>query len=267
MTTEGVDLEALAELASGLGTTVGTLAVVLLLWARVRVAPRGRWGLVDAAMALGALLWLSGWAGLVLHRVSAGTWLPGANGNELSLAHAALGTALGGAAAVLFAWRRAGRAGLGLRCVQPRWFAIALLMLPPFLLFSAGWITALEVMGVAEVEQEVLTRLKAGPRDAAAVGVLVYGVAVAPVLEELLFRGFAQPAFVTRFGAAAGIGSTALLFGALHAADPAAVVPLIVLGIALGWLRWRSESCLPAVLLHFANNAVALAATMVAQTA
>lgn len=76
---------------------------------------------------------------------------------------------------------------------------------------------------------------------------------LAPVAEELFFRGYLQTRFVRRFGAVAGIGLSAALFATLHA-DVLHMGFAFIAGLGLGWLVVRTGSVWPAVVGHVAVN-------------
>ncbi|MBA2288673.1 MAG: CPBP family intramembrane metalloprotease [Ktedonobacteraceae bacterium] len=84
--------------------------------------------------------------------------------------------------------------------------------------------------------------------------VLFLAVFVAPFCEETFFRGFLFPGL--RRGMAVGwaIMLSALVFAAVHA-DLASFPILALIGIALAFLRWRTRSIWPGMLLHMLNNA------------
>jgi membrane protease YdiL (CAAX protease family) len=91
---------------------------------------------------------------------------------------------------------------------------------------------------------------------------LVFGaVVVAPVLEEITFRGLVQTGLarqwplLPRWGV---ITAAALVFAAVHAPVAAwqTLPALFVLGLALGWLYEASGSLLPSVILHAVFNAI-----------
>ena len=81
---------------------------------------------------------------------------------------------------------------------------------------------------------------------------------IAPLGEELLFRGFLQQFLekhwkdVTR-----AILITALLFATIHM-NPFWFVQIYILGIMLGFLSWKTGSVLAALILHGMNNTFAL---------
>ena len=80
-------------------------------------------------------------------------------------------------------------------------------------------------------------------------------VIMAPLVEELLFRGAFQ-GLMRPCGSAAAIFAPALLFGVLHL-DLAQGLTAFACGVFLGWLAERSGSILPGMLLHLVNNALA----------
>lgn len=80
-------------------------------------------------------------------------------------------------------------------------------------------------------------------------------VLLAPVCEEIAFRGYVQTAIALRRGAAAAIAGSALLFAVMHL-DPVRFPALVVLGLVFGFLAWRAGSIWPAVAAHAANNGV-----------
>jgi len=83
-------------------------------------------------------------------------------------------------------------------------------------------------------------------------------LAVVPaVCEELLFRGYAQRQFERAAGAAGGILLSGGLFGLYHL-RPSHLLPLVVLGLYLAYLTWRTGSLWPAILVHFVHNGLAV---------
>ena len=88
--------------------------------------------------------------------------------------------------------------------------------------------------------------------------VAIFGSIVAPVCEELLFRGFLQPLLVRSLGAAAGIVATALPFGLLHFQEYGNswrhVLLISLSGVAFGWMRQATDSTKAAAGMHAAYN-------------
>ena len=88
---------------------------------------------------------------------------------------------------------------------------------------------------------------------------------VVPVTEELLCRGIGF-ALLERWGDAVAIAGTALAFALAHGAIRD--LPwVLVTGLGLGYLRARTGSVLPCVVLHMTINGVAVLAAALAATA
>jgi membrane protease YdiL (CAAX protease family) len=86
--------------------------------------------------------------------------------------------------------------------------------------------------------------------------VLVVVALIPAIAEELLFRGLVQRNFEHGLTPTKGIILTGVIFGAYHL-NPFGFVPLVVLGIYLGYLAFRARSIWVAVAAHFYNNAFA----------
>ena len=78
------------------------------------------------------------------------------------------------------------------------------------------------------------------------------------MIEEIVFRGLVYPALARTAGPVRAAIGSGVLFGLLHIAEPAAVGPLVVMGIVLGVLRARSGSLAPCLALHLGNNVLAM---------
>lgn len=84
-------------------------------------------------------------------------------------------------------------------------------------------------------------------------------LAITPAIcEELLFRGYVQRQAERGIGSARGILFSGIIFGLYHLRLTQAL-PLCVLGVYLAWLVWRTGSLWPAIVVHFTNNAIAIA--------
>lgn len=87
--------------------------------------------------------------------------------------------------------------------------------------------------------------------------VAMLAVAVAPLLEEIFFRGLIQHPMERRWGPGAGILATASIFALVHVLPW--IFPLhLVLGIAFGWAVYATRSLWAGVVLHAGNNALAV---------
>lgn len=101
-----------------------------------------------------------------------------------------------------------------------------------------------------------------GPLDAL---LSILTIAITPaVCEEILFRGVLLPSFARRIGAMAAVIVSATIFAAIHvdlvpdlAFDR---VPFaLLMGLALGAIRVRTGSLLPAIVAHAAVNTLTFA--------
>jgi membrane protease YdiL (CAAX protease family) len=82
---------------------------------------------------------------------------------------------------------------------------------------------------------------------------------LAPLVEELLFRGILYGWLAHRWGSViAWIGSS-LAFAAAHV-ELAHIILVLPLGLWFGWLRRRTDSLWPSLVAHAANNGFAVAA-------
>jgi membrane protease YdiL (CAAX protease family) len=83
--------------------------------------------------------------------------------------------------------------------------------------------------------------------------------ALAPVVEELVFRGLLYGWLAGRWGKNVGWIASSLAFAAAHM-EPAHIILVLPLGLLFGWLRQRTDSLLPSLVAHIANNGLALVA-------
>jgi membrane protease YdiL (CAAX protease family) len=87
-----------------------------------------------------------------------------------------------------------------------------------------------------------------------------FGILVAPLVEETMFRGFLYPIVARRFGVAAGVIVTGVLFGAMHAQQLwggwGQISLLIGVGIVLTWVRARTGTVAASYLVHLGYNSL-----------
>jgi len=97
------------------------------------------------------------------------------------------------------------------------------------------------------------------PAHAAAYAANWFVVAVVdPFVEELTYRGLGYSLLAEQYGKRVAIVAVGLLFAASHGLLQA-FPELAALGFALAWLRSRTGSVYPGMLVHGAFNSVALA--------
>jgi membrane protease YdiL (CAAX protease family) len=99
-----------------------------------------------------------------------------------------------------------------------------------------------------------------GSRAGAFAAFFVAVVFVGPFVEEMIYRGLGFRLFAP-YGAWVAILATGVLFGAAHGLL-VALPALVAFGIVVGWLRARTRSIYPTVLVHAAFNGIALIASL-----
>ncbi len=82
-------------------------------------------------------------------------------------------------------------------------------------------------------------------------------VVVAPVAEELFFRGFMLGGLVAAVGDLRAIVVSSALFAAMHA-SVGTFIPLFLAGVLLAWLYLRTRSIWPPIAAHSTQNALAM---------
>jgi hypothetical protein len=113
---------------------------------------------------------------------------------------------------------------------------------------------------VADNRHALIKVLNDDPPKALLLSILITGCIGAPLLEELLVRGFMFGAFSQRFGKLAGGAISSLLFGFAHImAYPLKMIPpLVIMGAALAWLAWQTGSIVPGMFIHAFVNSLGL---------
>ena len=137
---------------------------------------------------------------------------------------------------------------------------------------AAGWIVAalvavwvigaiLNVFLKAGEEQGLVPDGWDSSRAAPFVANFVVVAGVAPFVEELTYRGLGFAAVRDAHGVAAAVAVTAVAFGLAHGLVVALPV-LTIFGAILAWLRLRTDSVYPTMMLHALFNGIALIAAV-----
>lgn len=120
-------------------------------------------------------------------------------------------------------------------------------------IFSAMYVLNLliEQAGIPNTMEDTFLAMSRNPLGALSIAVL------APILEELLFRGAIQShlqAMCKHPWTAIIVAS--LIFGIVHG-NPAQIPFAFLLGTLFGWLYFRTGSLLPGIIGHVLNNSIA----------
>lgn len=136
--------------------------------------------------------------------------------------------------------------GLGWRRVNPAFFLACGLVLA----------MAVQLLSLPQSKQLPIERLFQ-TREATLM-LALFGTAVAPLVEEIIFRGFIFGAIERSFGLAAAVWTSASLFAAIHVPQLRGGTPQILaifgVGLALSWTRARAASLAASYFVHLGYN-------------
>lgn len=137
------------------------------------------------------------------------------------------------------------------------WRAVGLMVLAfvAFYLFTVIWSELIQ----NEAKDKVLEKLGSKEGAALLIASAALTCVVAPICEEMLFRGFVFTSLRNWKGPWPAAVLTALIFGAVHATSAPAVdlLPLAGLGFALCLLYRATGSLYPCIAVHAINNSIA----------
>ncbi|MBX3461969.1 MAG: CPBP family intramembrane metalloprotease [Planctomycetes bacterium] len=132
----------------------------------------------------------------------------------------------------------------------------------PWLLATVVYLRLLHACGHTVAPQPALVELAAhGLSAPGAWATILLVVGLAPVAEEILFRGYLYTGLATVLPVPAAQTGTAALFGLAHGLDHA--LPIAALGLLFGWLRHRHAALLPAMFAHALHNGITVLLALV----
>lgn len=142
-------------------------------------------------------------------------------------------------------------ASIGLRWPHPRFLIAAVLI------GSSAWL--INVVLWSWVEEHTSTEYLHRAIDLPPAVLVFLGAAVvAPIGEELVFRGVLARGLATRLPASAAIAISAAVFSLYHLALPQ-LGPAFTIGLALAFVALRADSIIPSIVVHMINNAIVIA--------
>jgi membrane protease YdiL (CAAX protease family) len=97
------------------------------------------------------------------------------------------------------------------------------------------------------------------PRDR--IAVMVMALAVAPVAEEIIFRGFLYPTAKRYLGSFAAVALTSVLFAVLHG-HPPSIPALVTLAVCLTLAYEKTGSLIVPMAMHALFNTVSVTAIL-----
>ncbi|MEM7395216.1 MAG: CPBP family intramembrane glutamic endopeptidase, partial [Verrucomicrobiota bacterium] len=124
----------------------------------------------------------------------------------------------------------------------------------PFMLLSVTTYQAImQRLGQEPQTQDVVELLAQTDSRFLLIYLMVFAVFVAPIVEELLFRGVVFPLLAKRIGVMPAIWMVSLLFGFVHQ-EIHTVIPLTLLSVAMCIAYIKTRSLLAPMLIHFISN-------------
>lgn len=157
-------------------------------------------------------------------------------------------------------WPIAEYLGLNVPSRRAVFYGLALLLL--FVALTDG---ATALIGKNPVSEFQIVSYRTAKASGALPLLLAVIVLLAPISEEIMFRGFLYCGFVRRPShAPIAILVISLLFTAVHQQyDLIGLTQIFILALLLGWTRWWSNSTVVTILMHVLANFIAMLETFV----
>jgi membrane protease YdiL (CAAX protease family) len=137
----------------------------------------------------------------------------------------------------------------------PVWTTIKYILAYPFVYLAVVLIGLLVIISVARVFGFELAPDDLAPAKDRSFnwGLFIAAITIAPIVEEVLFRGILLQAFARKYGWLKGSIFSSGIFSLLHGP----VAPLIMIfSLYLSRMFYKTRSILPGMILHAINNAV-----------
>ncbi len=138
--------------------------------------------------------------------------------------------------------------------------------MPFILLYAALYQLWLQARGYEPELQDAMRIYAELPAGGVRIYFVFLALVLAPVAEELLFRGVLLPALSRRFGIGTAIVVSSVLFALMHMHVPG-LVPLFMLSIALSVAYIYTQSVIVPIVMHMVFNAVSLTAMTITMQA
>jgi membrane protease YdiL (CAAX protease family) len=133
--------------------------------------------------------------------------------------------------------------------------------MPILLFYTVLYHLGLQMLGHETRLQDVVYAISDVTSPALRVYLFAFAALVAPLFEEILFRGIALPVLARRFGAGAAVVIVSVLFALIHGHVPS-LVPLFVLSAAMSLAYIYTESLIVPVVMHGLFNTLTVTLLM-----
>ncbi|MCL4377208.1 MAG: CPBP family intramembrane metalloprotease [Actinobacteria bacterium] len=150
-------------------------------------------------------------------------------------------------------WRRASFKDLGLKyysIIKTIWYSFLALLLIILINFAYVFIMT-RVFNIAPSASKIEELAK--NKNVSSTMLMIVVSVVAPVCEEIFFRGFLFQGFRKKWGTFAGILISSFLFAAAHL-DLYNFLPLMAIGWILAYIFFKTKSLFPVIFLHATYN-------------
>jgi membrane protease YdiL (CAAX protease family) len=150
-------------------------------------------------------------------------------------------------------WRRSGLRDLGFRyysIAKTIWYTFLSLILI-FLVSFVYVIILQKVFGIDAPSSKIDELVRSG--NVSGNILIVVTAVIAPLCEEVYFRGFLYPAFRKNFGVVIGIFLSSIVFAAAHL-DLFSFFPIMIIGWILAFMYEKTKSIFPVIFLHSIYN-------------
>ncbi len=131
--------------------------------------------------------------------------------------------------------------------------------------YGGYWLASVVLLAIfgEPPEQDLVRDLKETEDLPVLIGFGVLTCLVAPIAEEIFFRGFLFSVLASRLGVAVGAVLTGVIFGLIHlpGSPLLGVAVLVAFGALLCVVYWKTGSLIPCMALHALNNAVSFGYT------
>jgi membrane protease YdiL (CAAX protease family) len=150
-------------------------------------------------------------------------------------------------------WRRSGFRDLGFRYYsigKTIWYTFLSLIL--IFIVSFVYVLILQKVFGIDAPASKIDELVASGNVSGNILIVVTAV-IAPLCEEVYFRGFLYPAFRKSFGVVVGIFLSSVVFAAAHL-DLYSFFPIMIIGWILAFMYEKTKSIFPVIFLHSIYN-------------
>lgn len=135
-------------------------------------------------------------------------------------------------------------------------FFLSIVAVFAFLVLTLGYQQILNFFGIKIPSQEQQLLQFFGKSSLSLIAIFLITVVIAPVVEEIFFRGFLYQAIKNNYGVNPAIWISATVFALFHFGVLVALPMFILIGAMLAYFFERYKSIYASIMLHAINNFV-----------